>query len=144
MAEFIIRKVRPEDADDIAEISREDLGYPCDAEMVRANISGLDSSREAVFVAETDSSAVGYIHVEEYKTLYFEKMVNYLGVAVSGKYRRLGIGSALIKAAENWAVERGIHLVRLNSGSTRTGAHEFYKRQGYISDKMQVHFTKRL
>ena len=72
MAEFIIREVRPEDADDIAEISREDLGYPCDAEMVRANISGLDSSREAVFVAETDSSAVGYIHVEEYKVLYFE------------------------------------------------------------------------
>ena len=71
-------------------------------------------------------------------------MVNYLGVAVSNKYRRMGIGAALIKAAENWAVERGIHLVRLNSGSTRTGAHEFYKRQGYDGDKMQVHFTKRL
>ncbi|SFB85685.1 GNAT family N-acetyltransferase [Ruminococcus albus] len=144
MADFFIREVRPEDAEDIAEISREDLGYPCDAEMVRANISGLDSSREAVFVAEMNGRAVGYIHVEEYKVLYCEKMVNYLGLAVSGKCRRLGIGAALIKAAEEWAKERGITLVRLNSGSTRIGAHEFYKRQGYNGDKMQVHFTKRL
>ncbi len=144
MAKYIIRRAVTADAEDIAEISRDDLGYECDGEFVRANLSGLDSSREAVFVAEMDGRTVGYIHVEEYRVLYFEKMVNYLGVAVSGKYRRLGIGSALIKAAENWAVERGIHLVRLNSGSTRTGAHEFYKRQGYIGDKMQVHFTKRL
>ena len=144
MAKYIIRRAVIADAEDIAEISRDDLGYECDGEFVRANLSGLDDSREAVFVAETDGRAVGYIHVEEYKVLYFEKMVNYLGVAVSGKYRRLGIGSALIKTAENWALERGIHLVRLNSGSTRTGAHEFYKRQGYDGDKMQVHFTKRL
>ena len=144
MAKYIIRRAVTADAEDIAEISRDDLGYECDGEFVRANLSGLDSSREAVFVADIDGRAVGYIHVEEYKVLYFEKMVNYLGVAVSGKYRRMGIGSALIKAAENWAVERGIHLVRLNSGCTRTGAHEFYKRQGYDGDKMQVHFTKRL
>jgi predicted N-acetyltransferase YhbS len=144
MAEYIIRKAVPADAEDIAEISRDDLGYDCSDEFVRENIMNLDDGREAVFVAETDGRAVGYIHVEEYKVLYFEKMVNYLGVAVSNKYRRLGIGSALIKAAENWALERGIHLVRLNSGSTRTGAHEFYKRQGYDGDKMQVHFSKRL
>lgn len=144
MAEYIIRKAVLADAEDIAEISRDDLGYDCEGEFVRENIMNLDDGREAVFVADIDGRAVGYIHVEEYKVLYFEKMVNYLGVAVSNKYRRLGIGSALIKAAENWALERGIHLVRLNSGSTRTGAHEFYKRQGYDGDKMQVHFTKRL
>lgn len=144
MAEYIIRKAVPAYAEDIAEISRDDLGYECGDEFVRENIMNLDDGREAVFVADIDGRAVGYIHVEEYKVLYFEKMVNYLGVAVSNKYRRLGIGSALIKAAENWALERGIHLVRLNSSSTRTGAHEFYKRQGYDGDKMQVHFSKRL
>lgn len=52
-------------------------------------------------------------------------MVNILGLAVKKELRRCGVGRGLLNAAEEWAKERGIALVRLNSGKTRKEAHEF-------------------
>lgn len=141
---FNIREAVPADAETLAEISREELGYHCDTEMISRRLEELDKRREAVFLAVADGEVIGYIHVEEYKVLYCETMANYLGVAVSSRYRRMGAGTALIKAAEDWAFSRGITMMRLNSGSTRTGAHEFYRSMGYTDDKTQLHFLKKL
>ena len=141
---FNIREAVPADAEIIAGISRDEMGYPCSTDIVRQRLEELDKRREVVFTAEADGEVIGYIHVEEYKVLYCETMANYLGVAVSSRYRRMGAGTALIKAAEDWALSRGITMMRLNSGSTRTGAHEFYRSMGYTDDKTQLHFIKRL
>lgn len=137
-----IRTVTAEDAADICRISSEDLGYDCEVSPVRKKISALDPEREVVFAAEIHGSVVGYIHAEVYSVLYFEDMVNYLGLAVDGRYRRQGVGTALVKAAEDWAVRKGIRHIRLNSGSSRTAAHEFYRRLGYGDDKPQLRFVK--
>ena len=67
-----------------------------------------------------------------------------LGLAVSRDHRRRGVGRALITCAENWAKEQGVNIVRLNSGSTRKEAHEFYRAMGYDDEKMQVRFLKKL
>lgn len=104
----------------------------------------IDVKREAVFAAEIDGTVVGYIHVEIYNTLYFASMINILGLAVSHCHRRQGVGRALITCAENWAKEQGINIVRLNSGSSRKEAHEFYRAMGYDNEKMQVRFLKNL
>lgn len=142
--EVDIRLVTRDDAEDVCRICCDDLGYQCDKSLVKERITQLDPGREAVYVALIDERVIGYIHVEKYNTLYFETMANILGLAVSGKYRKKGVGKALVDQAEKWANENDISLMRLNSGAKRSGAHDFYRRLGYSSEKDQVRFIKRI
>lgn len=139
-----VRKADINDASAICRICTDDLGYECSVEFVANRLKKIDGSREAVFVAEIDGTVVCYIHAEIYNTLYFASVINILGLAVSRDYRRQGVGRALITCAENWAKEQGINIVRLNSGSSRKEAHEFYRAMGYNNEKMQVRFLKQL
>ncbi len=143
-----IRQASTSDISAMNELFRKDLGYEeCRLEIVEKQFAGLDNSREVVFVAEAedDSSHIaGVIHVEKYNVLYFPTMANILGIAVSADFRRQGIGSALLKRAEEWARENGAGSMRLNSGESRKQAHEFYRAQGYIDDKKQLRFIKEL
>ena len=142
----IIRQATASDIPAMKELFRKDLGYAdCSLEIVEKQFAGLDNSREAVFVAEADSGRIaGVIHVEKYNVLYFPTMANILGLAVAADFRRQGIGSALLKRAEEWARENGASSMRLNSGESRKQAHEFYRAQGYIDDKKQLRFIKEL
>ncbi|MBP5601654.1 MAG: GNAT family N-acetyltransferase [Treponema sp.] len=152
-----IRKVEMSDSEAIRDISTEGLGYSCDLVLVQNKIAGLNNDREAVFVAVIDGkeneaagskgaigSVIGYIHVERYDVLYFESMANILGLSVFKAYHKMGIGKALLFAAEAWAKQNGIKMMRLNSGSNRTDAHGFYQHLGYVSEKEQKRFVKTL
>lgn len=141
---MIIREASEADASYVCKISCEDLGYSCNSELVKSRLSNLDKNREAVFVAQIQNNVVGYIHVEKYNTLYFESMVNILGLAVSADYRRKGIGKALLNHTEDWARKSGINYVRLNSGITRKQAHNFYRAMGYDNEKGQIRFMKHI
>lgn len=141
---MIIRTAVTEDATGVSGLCSEDLGYPCDEALVRIRIGWLDLEREAVFVALEDNEICGFIHVERYNTLYSESLANILGLAVSSKYRKKGIGRALIDRAEKWAMENGISVMRLNSGAARKEAHEFYRRLDYGFEKEQIRFIKKL
>ena len=162
-------KIRHAAASDIPamnELFQKDLGYAeCTLEIVEKQFAGLYNSREAVFIAEAESTdargeshdgspdvtsdarlfpIAGVIHVEKYNVLYFPTMANILGIAVAADFRRQGIGSALLKRAEEWARENGAGSMRLNSGESRKKAHEFYRALGYIDDKKQLRFIKEL
>ena len=139
---MIIREATLEDAFAICNISCADLGYDCSCEFVSTRISNLDKGREKVFVAEVNGIVAGYVHAEKYQTLYFEPMINILGLAVSAEFRRRGIGRMLLKHAERWANEEGIHKIRLNSGGSRKEAHSFYRAMGYSNEKEQIRFIK--
>lgn len=139
-----IRKIEISDADAIRDISTEGLGYSCDLTLVQKKIAGLNEAREAVFVAVADGGVVGYIHIERYDVLYFETMANVLGLSVFKAYHKMGIGKALLFAAEDWARQNNIKMMRLNSGMNRTDAHGFYEHLGYVSEKDQKRFVKTL
>ena len=143
-----IRQAAASDIPAMNELFRKDLGYEeCRLEIVKKQFAGLDNSREAVFIAEAeddDGHIAGVIHVEKYNVLYFPTMANILGIAVAADFRRQGIGSALLKRAEEWARENGACSMRLNSGESRKHAHEFYRAQGYTDDKKQLRFIKEL
>ena len=139
-----IRKLKMEDAAEICKINAEGLGYKCDLLLVQRKITNLDWKREAVFVAEVDGIVVGNCHVERYDVLYFETMANVLGLSVKKEYQKQGVGKALLLAAENWAIENGIKMMRLNSGMNRTDAHQFYEHLGYVAETDQKRFVKQL
>ena len=166
MKKIKIRQAAASDIPAMNELFQKDLGYAeCTLEIVEKQFAGLDNSREAVFIAEAESTyasgdshdgspdvtsdarlfpIAGVIHVEKYNVLYFPTMANILGIAVAVDFRRQGIGSALLKRAEEWARENGAGSMRLNSGESRKKAHEFYRALGYIDDKKQLRFIKEL
>lgn len=143
-ASLKVREAMLEDYKSIAEISRNDLGYLCEDNLVKTRLSVIDSRRECVFVAEYENEVIGYVHVERYDTLYMETVANILGLAVSAEKRRMGAGHLLMSEAESWAKSIGAVGVRLNSGASRTGAHEFYRAIGYNLEKEQIRFLKML
>ena len=152
-----IRQATTSDIPAMNELFRKYLGYEeCTVEIVEKQFAGLDNSREAVFLAEAECTGAHYgtpdnspriagvIHVEKYNVLYFPTMANILGLAVAADYRRQGIGSALLKRAEEWAHENEACSMRLNSGESRLQAHDFYRAQGYTDDKKQLRFIKKI
>lgn len=141
---IVIRKAVADDYNAIADISRNDLGYDCSDEMVKARLKNIDDSREIVFSACINDSVVGFIHAEKYEPLYFEPMVNLLGLAVSVTYRKNGVGRLLLAECEKWAEFGGAKYIRVNSGASRVEAHSFYRNLGYDNEKIQIRFLKGL
>ena len=144
MSEITIRTAEPADAAAIAEICGSSLGDECSETVVRERISWLDTSREHVFVAVKDGRVIGFVHADIYIPLYFDTLVNILGLAVAEGSKRLGAGRKLMEAVEEWAGEIGAVGIRLNSGGSRTGAHEFYRTIGFGDEKTQIRFFKEL
>jgi AraC family transcriptional regulator len=142
--DIIIRQAKIEDYKDICKICCDDLGYNCSEELVKERLKGLDENNERVLVAVYNDKVVGYLHAQIYKTLYFEELINFLGLAVSKEYRNKKVGTRLVNEIENWAKENGIKKVRVNSGFSRKEAHEFYRSLGYNNEKKQIRFLKSL
>ena len=129
MDNIIIREIEISDGIKICNIIESELGYLCNAELVKDKINQLNEKREKVFVAVDNDKVVG---------------ANILGLAVEKGYQGKGIGKELIWSVEKWALENEIYMMRLNSGITRKNAHKFYRHLGYKSDKEQFRFTKKL
>jgi GNAT superfamily N-acetyltransferase len=78
------------------------------------------------------------------RTLLHGERVEIAGLAVVGDHQGQGVGTALITQLERWAVGRGVHTIRLLSGSERAAAHQFYRHRGYQHLKTEQAFTKSL
>ena len=140
---IIIRECALKDCESIYLLNKNDLGYDFPIEETAKRLEMiLKSENDKIFVAECDGKVIGYIHACDYDVIYAPSMKNILGLAVDSDYRMLGAGKALLTAAENWARETGCEGIRLCSGAQRKGAHEFYKKCGYICSKEQLNFKK--
>lgn len=140
---FEIRIAKPDDAESLARLSRDGMGYDYPYEKTKKNLlDALSKDYEAVFVAVCDGRVVGYAHACDYCLLFSEKHVNILGISVDPAFTKQGIGRALMTAVEEWARARNAVGIRLVSGETRVGAHAFYEKCGYKSNKNQKNFKK--
>lgn len=140
---IIIRECALKDCESIYLLNKNDLEYDFPIEETAKRLEMiLKSESDKIFVAEYDGKVIGYIHACDYDVIYAPSMKNILGLAVNSDYRMLGAGKALLTAAENWARETGCAGIRLCSGTQRKGAHEFYKKCGYICSKEQLNFKK--
>ena len=141
--EFEIREATIADADEIYILNRDEMGYEFPVEQTKEKlIKLLSNSSDKIFVAVAENKVVGYVHANDYDVIYAPHMKNIMGIAVSKDYKRNGIGVALLQSVENWAKQTGASGVRLVSGESRTGAHEFYRHCGYAGEKKQINFKK--
>lgn len=68
--------------------------------------------------------------------------LNVLALAVSSDSQKSGIGTQLMGWLEDQALKNGLTNIRLNSGMSRTAAHNFYEHIGYKHIKDQKKFLK--
>ena len=140
-----IREATIYDAAAITQLNKAEMGYDFPVADTSTQLQVvLSSVHDKVFVAVIADTVVGYIHANDYNLLYHLPMKNITGIAVSKTYRRMGIGTALIAAVENWAKETGATGIRLVSGAERKNAHEFYRHYGFDTGKEQLNFKKQI
>lgn len=140
---FEIRECQIEDCDSIHKLNCSEIGYDYSIEKTMEKLIHLiKSDSDKIIVATVSNIVVGYIHANDYDVIYAPHMKNIMGIAVSSEFKKQGIGRALLTEIEKWAKKTEACGVRLVSGSTRTGAHEFYRHCGYDGGKQQVNFKK--
>ncbi len=131
---YRIRIAIPEDEQRIRELFIEMLQTIYHTEDVEGYESGcLDrywtNSEERILVAE-DGAVVAYLSIE----VHHEPDVDFIyldDLSVTESYRGLGIGSALIQEAEDYAQEIGIQHILFHVEKSNTEAFRLYERLGY-------------
>jgi len=137
-----IRTATLGDADAIARLTAH-LGYDVSGSEVVSRLARLLArTDQEMFVAESNGQTVGWLHVAvaEYIETGAFAVIN--GLVVDRAARAGGVGTQLLGRAEQWAIERGLSIVRLWSTTSRERAHEFYERLGYVKIKTQYAFIK--
>jgi GNAT superfamily N-acetyltransferase len=132
MREITIRDAGKGDIQALADLMTE-LGYPTSAEEMGRRFEGIlaDPSYDTL-IAERAGEIAGMagLHLER----FYEKdepCARIMALVVGSEHRGLGIGRALISAAEDWARRRGAGDVMLTTHKRRADAHRFYRSVGY-------------
>jgi GNAT superfamily N-acetyltransferase len=150
-----LRKVRDDDADDLAAAWRDqgevyaeldaDLFSVPDAEglgpwLVAGLASQADPDRRLVLVADVDGQAAGFLVAavvpphdaadRQSQRDLARPRVQIEALAVQRAHWRRGVGSRLVRAAEDWARNRGAATISAQA-FLRGPAREFLDNQGY-------------
>jgi len=142
---FTIREASLSDAEAIWMLNCTEMGYPFPLDATFDKLEKLlRRGSDKIYVATIDGAVVGYVHANDYDVIYAPHMKNIMGIAVAQEHKHKGIGKALLQQVELWAADTGATGIRLVSGTSRTGAHEFYRRCGYSGDKEQLNLKKKL
>jgi len=144
-ASYSILPAQETDAAEIARLSLE-LGYQTTADRTRSALDQmLRSPRYFAVVASAGAGQLlGWAVAERRLTLESGESVELTGLVVTTSARRLGVGRALVVAAESWAVQGGFSSIRVRSNTTRTESHPFYECLGFERTKTQHAYRKLL
>ena len=91
---------------------------------------------DLIYVADSDGETIGFVSVELYPDyVYIDD------IAVTERFRGMGIGTKLIGLAERYAVERNVPSAVLHVTRTNISARYFYQRLGYtVTDDEESRF----
>jgi GNAT superfamily N-acetyltransferase len=129
-----IRDSRPEDFDHVFTLLQQlwAEAVPDREEMKRDFLEYIESNRDFCFCADDGEKITGFCSANIRKSMQFPGEMLYIDILIVREgYRKMGVGGKLLERAEELARELGCRAIQLDSGFQRTGAHEFYKRQGF-------------
>ena len=130
-----IREAQAGDAESIARLIGV-LGYGLDASQVSGRIEAYGNESSRVFVAVDKATVLGFLSFHAIPLFHQQAMLGRItAMAIDPLCFRQGIGSSLLKTAEDFAICAGCSRIEVVSGDHREGdAHLFYNSQGYHSD----------
>ncbi|MEU4549997.1 GNAT family N-acetyltransferase [Nonomuraea dietziae] len=145
----VIRPYRDEDRDAVVALAprlTEGVAAWRDADAVAVAVRGwvtgsLDrdgSDGHGVLVAVHDGCVAGFVTLATQR--HFTGQVDaYIGeLVVCAEVERIGIGRALVNAAESWARERGLRRITLETGAANVRARSFYRALGYAEEGVRL------
>jgi GNAT superfamily N-acetyltransferase len=129
-----IRRASASDAPSVAPLLVE-LGCDVDTASVERRLRQLEASdRDRVYLAEEKGRPVGLLAIHLAPLLHRDFLGRVTALVVTESYRGLGVGTALLRRAERWAVAEGCLQIEINSGDHHEPAHGFYRSRGYRDD----------
>jgi len=138
---MLIRRLTSSDATVAAPLMAE-LGYPTTADAFAERFDALcTSAYNAVLVAEAQGSIVGLVSVHSFEMLHRPgRLGRITALVVASSARGHGVGTRLLKAAEDHLQNCGCTVLEVTSGDQRADAHAFYAARGY--HEKRVRFVK--
>ena len=132
---IIIREIDDRDYLAVASLIQHELGYSeLDINKFSLRMELIESdSCYVTFVAESDKQIVGFMGL--HKGIPYEVDRIYLRIvalAVSQEHQGKGIGTSLLKCAEDYANLIGATALSLTSSFKRVEAHAFYEKNGLL------------
>jgi len=116
--------------------SAEEIGE-ADARGLRAHFESPEPGA-ALFVAEEGGAALGFVYLEALRDFFDREEHGHVSVlAVAGPAEGRGVGKALMRAAEDWARERGYRRLTLNVFEGNARARAVYVHLGYRPETMR-------
>lgn len=143
---IMIKKMAEKDLDQVAALASQ-LGYDIKLDDLKFRFYEMISHSDyGLFVASSiDDKVLGWIQVNvESITLLSNVKVVISALIVDEKYRGLKIGTALLRAAENWSKENQFNMISVRTKVARKDAHRFYERSDYTLNKTQHFYIKKL
>ncbi len=140
-----IRMAQPTDLYGIC-LLVEQLGYPASEEQIQVRLNALlDDVNHALFIAALkDNQICGWVHGFIRRLIVVDCHLAIGGVVVEEQFRSQGIGTMLMAAIEQWAIEKGVKFVFVRSNINREEAHRFYESIGYVLLKTSQSFRKQI
>jgi GNAT superfamily N-acetyltransferase len=105
---------------------------------VRESLDRAATETCAVFVVSEGDHVVGFVTVtaQRHWSGDTDAYIGELVVAMPAEGR--GVGRALVRAAEQWAVGRGHRRITLETGAANHAARCFYASLGYAEEQVQL------
>jgi GNAT superfamily N-acetyltransferase len=136
----LIEDAKPEDAARLV-ILLGQLGYPATHSQMLDTIRQHNSPTYKLLVAKQENKTLGFIALHFYNAFHHHAPIGRItAFCVDENARGAGIGSSLIKAAEEFFEQQGCFKIELTSNSKRANTHQYYLHRGYIEGSR--HFIK--
>lgn len=146
--DYLIRKAKIEDYDQLSEVFCELDHYHADAlpqvfcrldKPLRSRESienAIDSDNTIILVAECGGEIVGLIQAINRENPTFPGMVKRKytwveNIGIKSEFRTMGIGRTLMKRVEEWSLSLGCDQCELSVWEFNSGAIDFYQELGY-------------
>jgi GNAT superfamily N-acetyltransferase len=142
--EIVTRESQSSDHCSIALLLHQ-LGYDATPALILEKLQSLiPSPSDKIFVATLHDKVVGSISLHALPLFH---AAGYLGrvtsMVVDEHHQGVGIGSALIAAAEDWFETVGCVKLEVTSGDHRPDAHHFYAKHGFQRDGQRLAKTSK-
>ena len=98
----------------------------------------IANENAALFVAEKDGQIIGIIHVSIRESpdipIMVKRRYGYVDtIAIANEFRNSGVGKALMREAERWAIQKNVSQLELNVWDFNQNASAFFQKLGYTA-----------
>jgi GNAT superfamily N-acetyltransferase len=139
---MIIREAEEKDASILSNLLTQ-LGYPTSVDEAHKRILLHKKDGYQLMMSELDGQPIGFIALHWYHAFHHSRLIGRIvAFCVDEKHRSSGLGSQLLKYAEDLFKNKNCVKIELTSNLRRKESHEYYFRKGYQQTSM--HFVKYL